>query len=145
MERVVDVAQDADVDAGDAGSGGTPIDIDEMTREALLNLLAGQAHHSPAANWRWRSRCAAVFLGLAGNGAVCTALTAFAALRVANAAQPQRALVALVQSQPGARVGPGAAERQPPNRALVLVSVGGPWCGCGCGRSFRAAVGVSAE
>ena len=40
MERVVDVAQNADVAAEDAGSGGTGIDIDEMTREALLNLLA---------------------------------------------------------------------------------------------------------
>ena len=40
MERVVDVAQNADIAAEDAGSGGTGIDIDEMTREALLNLLA---------------------------------------------------------------------------------------------------------
>ena len=31
MERVVDVAQNADVAAEDAGSGGTGIDIDEMT------------------------------------------------------------------------------------------------------------------
>ena len=53
MERVVGVAQDADVDAGDAGSGGTPIDIDQMTREALLNLLtpyssgASSSKHEP--------------------------------------------------------------------------------------------------
>ena len=40
METSDSVAQDADVAAEDAGSGGTGIDIDEMTREALLNLLA---------------------------------------------------------------------------------------------------------
>ena len=40
METSDSVAQDADVAAEDAGSGGTVIDIDEMTREALLNLLA---------------------------------------------------------------------------------------------------------
>ena len=40
MESRGDVAQDADVDAGDAGSGGTPIDIDKMTCEALCTLLA---------------------------------------------------------------------------------------------------------
>ena len=40
MESLGDVAQDADVDAGDAGSGGTAIDIDQMTREALCTLLA---------------------------------------------------------------------------------------------------------
>ena len=45
MESLGDVAQDADVDAGDAGSGGTPIDIDQMTREALLHCLA------PSAKW----------------------------------------------------------------------------------------------
>ena len=40
METSDSVAQDADVAAEDAGSGSTGIDIDEMTREALLNLLA---------------------------------------------------------------------------------------------------------
>ena len=40
MERRGGVAQDADVDAGDAGSGGTSIDLDEITREALLHCLA---------------------------------------------------------------------------------------------------------
>ena len=40
METSESVAQDADVAAEDAGSGGTGIDMDEMTREALLNLLA---------------------------------------------------------------------------------------------------------
>ena len=53
MESLGDVAQDADVDAGDAGSGGTPIDIDQMAREALLNLLtpyssgASSSKHEP--------------------------------------------------------------------------------------------------
>ena len=40
METSDSVAQDADVDAGDAGSGGTPIDMDALTREALCTLLA---------------------------------------------------------------------------------------------------------
>ena len=40
MESLDVVAQDADVDAGDAGSGGTQIDIDKMTCEALCTLLA---------------------------------------------------------------------------------------------------------
>ena len=39
MESCGDVAQSAGVAADDAGSGGTAIDIDQMTREALLNLL----------------------------------------------------------------------------------------------------------
>ena len=40
MESLGDVAQSAGVAADDAGSGGTAIDIDQMTRDALLNLLA---------------------------------------------------------------------------------------------------------
>ena len=40
MENLGDVAQSAGVAADDAGSGGTAIDIDQMTRDALLNLLA---------------------------------------------------------------------------------------------------------
>ena len=53
METSDGVAQDADVDAGDAGSGGTPIDMDALTREALLNLLtpyssgASSSKHEP--------------------------------------------------------------------------------------------------
>ena len=38
METSDGVAQDADVDAGDAGSGGTPIDIDKMTRARRQSL-----------------------------------------------------------------------------------------------------------
>ena len=53
MESCGDVAQSAGVAADDAGSGGTAIDIDQMTREALLNLLtpyssgASSSKHEP--------------------------------------------------------------------------------------------------
>ena len=53
MESLGDVAQSAGVAADDAGSGGTAIDIDQMTREALLNLLtpyssgASSSKHEP--------------------------------------------------------------------------------------------------
>ena len=40
MESPDVVAQNADVAADDAGSGGTVIDLDVMTREALCSLLA---------------------------------------------------------------------------------------------------------
>ena len=40
MESPDVVAQNADVAADDAGSGGTAIDLDVMTREALCTLLA---------------------------------------------------------------------------------------------------------
>ena len=40
MESPDVVAQNADVAADDAGSGGTVIDLDVMTREALCTLLA---------------------------------------------------------------------------------------------------------
>ena len=40
MESHDVVAQNADVAADDAGSGGTVIDLDVMTREALCTLLA---------------------------------------------------------------------------------------------------------
>ena len=40
MENSDGVAGDAHVAADDAGSGGTVIDLDQMTREALLQCLA---------------------------------------------------------------------------------------------------------
>ena len=40
MESPGVVAQNADVAADDARSGGTVIDLDQMTREALLQCLA---------------------------------------------------------------------------------------------------------
>ena len=40
MESRDVVAQQADVVVEDAGSGGTALDMDKLTREALVNLLA---------------------------------------------------------------------------------------------------------
>ena len=40
MESHDDVAQNADVAAEDAGSGGTALDMDQLTSEALVNLLS---------------------------------------------------------------------------------------------------------
>ena len=40
MESPDVVAQNADVAADDAGSGGTALDMDQLTREALVNLLS---------------------------------------------------------------------------------------------------------
>ena len=40
MQTSGGVAHDADVAAEDAGSGGTQIDMDQLTRGALCNLLA---------------------------------------------------------------------------------------------------------
>ena len=60
MESPDVVAQNADVAADDAGSGGTVIDLDVMTREALCTLLApfsSGASSAEAAPRRGRLPC----------------------------------------------------------------------------------------